>query len=536
MSTSPVFPDCVESSKPSCEPQLDTLAAKRASTFFWRFAILWLAIWTIMPALLMPSPGTYDVIEQYIIAREWVLGSIKHPPLPFWMLEVTHQLCGRSIVSSYLCGALISLLGLWAVWRLSRYYVSETYALLIVLASAAYRYFNMGNVNFTTSVPPVSLWCLSIFLLFRAVQYNRLRDWLWLGISLGAGMMSKYSVGILVLTMVLYLCWEPKARRFWRTPGPWLTTFCATVVFLPHLIWVIHHDFPSVKYAVGSLSGNPSHWNHVITPMRFLGAQLFLILPMIVPLIPLLGFLWQLKRRVRDSAAADFEDVCFRNRFLSFLIFVPIVLQLGIFAICGADHVRPAYGSPLWTLTVLWFVQFFQIIPGKIAIKRTAILAGVVLSVTVLAFWFDYQFRYCFTKVPCRAHFPAKALGTKFDQIWSAQFGALPCPYLSGDWQVAGHAALYMKGRPSVLCYYYGLESGKCPNGFWVFDEDLDRDGGIIVWKSGSGLSPDDVPEYLNRRFPRAEVSPETLTIPWLTRAEIDPLRIRYAIIPPRRP
>ncbi|MDD3586692.1 MAG: glycosyltransferase family 39 protein [Thermoguttaceae bacterium] len=502
---------------------------------FWRFAFLWLAVWTILPWLLMPSPGTLDVIEQFIIGREWVLGSIHHPPLPFWIQEIMYQICGRSMISCYFCGALTSFLGIWAVWRLSRYYVNETYALLIVLASAAYRYFNIGNVNFTTNAPPVSLWCLAIFLLFRAVKYNRLGDWLWLGIALGAGMMSKYSVGILVLTMVLYLCLEPKVRRLWCSPGPWLTSFCAVIIFLPHLCWMIHYDFPTIKYAAHSLSGNSSAWNHLITPLRFFGSQLFFILPMIVPLIPLLGFCWQLKRRRPLPDAVDFDDDLFRNRFLTFMFFLPIVIQLGIFAACGGGRMRPAYGSPLWTLTALWFVQFFQIIPGKIAIKRTAILAFVVLIVTVFAFWFDYQFRYCFTKDPCRSDFPAKALGTKLDEIWARRFGPAPCPYLSGDWKVVGHAALHMKGRPSVLCYYHGTEPGKHPDGFWVFDEDLDRDGGMIVWKSGTGQPPDDVPEYLKRRFPRAVVAPDTLSIPWLTKADIEPLNLRYAIIEPKK-
>ena len=513
------------------------LDSRQAARLFGRFAMLWCGIWTLVPAILLPSPGTYDVIEQFIIGREWVMGSIQHPPLPFWILEIFYQLCGQSIVAAYFCGAFISMLGLWVVWRLSRYYLSETLALLVVLATAAYRYFNMGNVNYTTSTPPVMIWCLSIFLLFRAVKFHRYRDWIGLGLALGAGMLCKYSVGILVLTMVLYLCLDREVRRFWKTPGPWITTFCALLVFLPHLVWVIQHDFPTVKYAADSLSGTGSWTNHFITPARFAGSQIFLILPMIIPLIPLLGFAWQLRwRKIEpDTPEAEANDDRFRRRFLSFMIFVPFIIQLLVFGLCGGGRMRPAYGSPLWTLTVLWFVSTFQVIPGKVAMKRTIILSAIVLLITVFCYIFTYQFRYSFTNEPCRAHFPAKAVGTALDRAWMNVY-PIPCPYLSGDWKIAGQASLYMKGRPSVLCYYHGLGPDKHPDGFWCSDEDVKREGGIIVWKAGDGVPPDDIPEYLARRFPTAQVRPDRLTVPWQTPAKnLPPLKLRFAIVPPSR-
>ena len=137
LSQNPSQTPCLSSENPK------DLTPRQASRLFWLFAVLWFLIWSVLPALLMPSPGTYDVIEQYIISGEWVLGSSHHPPLPFWVLETCYQLCGQSIISSYICGSFFSVLGLWAVWRLSRYYLTETLALLAVLASASYRYFSM---------------------------------------------------------------------------------------------------------------------------------------------------------------------------------------------------------------------------------------------------------------------------------------------------------------------------------------------------------------------------------------------------------
>ncbi len=523
---------------------MESLSQKQAAKCFWGFAALWFGIWVVLPCLMCTAPSNFDVIEQLILGREWVLGSAHHPPFAFWCIESVYQLCGHIVASSAVCGALTSFVGLWAIWRLSRYYVSETKALLIVFACAAYRYLNMGNVNFTTSIPPTVIWCLAIFFLFRAVEWNWLRDWLACGFVLGCGMICKYSLGLLVLTMVLYLFWERKCRRFWLTPGPWLTTAAAFLVFSPHLYWLIQNDFPPIQFAAGVLSSSSS-WNHLLTPLRFLGCQICLIFPVIIPLIPLCGCIWQLRRdrtNVLHSAAGaseDPEDSAFRRRFLTFMLWFPVLLQIGIFAYTGSEMVRSQYGSPLWTLFALWYVLFFRNFPGTLPIRRGFQLAAAVLLVTTVCYWADFQFRYAFTSRPGHAEFPTRVLGAQLEKIWSEKYGSTPCPMLTGQWKIAGHAALGMKDRPSVLCYYDGLEEGRRPLIIGTSDEDFAKSGGIVVWKledqmdAGLGVLPDEIPEFLTRRFPTAEVSPEVLEIPWCTAAKIPPLRVRYAIAPP---
>ncbi len=518
------------------------LNSGQAAKYFWSFAALWFGIWVALPCLMCAAPSNFDVIEQLILGREWVLGSAHHPPFAFWCIESVYQLCGHVVASSAVCGALASFVGLLAIWRFSRYYVSETKALLIVFASAAYRYLNMGNVNFTTSIPPTVIWCLAIFLLFRAVEFDRLRDWLWVGLVLGIGMICKYSLGLLVLTMVLYLFWERKCRRYWLTPGPWLTTAAAFLVFSPHFYWLIQNDFPPFRFAVDLLSES-SPWNHLLTPLRFMGCQCFLILPVLIPLIPLCGYIWQLKRdrtAVLQSAARpseDPEESAFRRRFLTFMFWFPILLQVGLFAYTGTENMRSQYGSPLWTLFALWYVLFFRNFSGSLPLRRSFQFAAAVLFITVTCYWADFQFRYQFTSRPGHAEFPTQELGSRLEDIWNERYAGIPCPMLTGHWKLAGHAALGMKNRPAVLCYYDGLEEWCRPLIVEISDEDFAKNGGIVVWlyeEKTPDSETDEVPEFLARRFPTAVVSPEILSIPWRTSAELPPLRVRYAIAPPQ--
>jgi hypothetical protein len=101
---------------------------------------------------------------------------------------------------------------------------------------------------------------------------------------------------------------------------------------------------------------------------------------------------------------------------------------------------------------------------------------------------------------------------------------------LSGDWKYAGNAAYAMKDRPSVHFYYNGIANLQTlPTGTWSTDEDVNQKGGIILWN----VLESTVPGWVHRRFPRAEVLPEILELPYKTRAKIPPLKIGMAVVPP---
>ena len=85
--------------------------------------------------------------------------------------------------------------------------------------------------------------------------------------------------------------------------------------------------------------------------------------------------------------------------------------------------------------------------------------------------------------------------------------------------------------RPFLLLWYIGDIEG-LSTGTWATDEDVNQKGGLILWYAHE--SPDQtVPNWVHLRFPRAELLPEILEIPYTGVANILPLRIGIAIIPP---
>ena len=65
---------------------------------FALFALLHLAVWTALPALLYPNLPL-DLIEALTYGREWQLGYDKLPPMPWWLVEATYG-CSAATCSS----------------------------------------------------------------------------------------------------------------------------------------------------------------------------------------------------------------------------------------------------------------------------------------------------------------------------------------------------------------------------------------------------------------------------------------------------
>src|SRR6188768_4505702 len=58
--------------------------------------VLHAVVWTALPALLYANLPL-DLIEALTYGREWQLGYDKLPPLPWWLVEITHRLFGPDL-------------------------------------------------------------------------------------------------------------------------------------------------------------------------------------------------------------------------------------------------------------------------------------------------------------------------------------------------------------------------------------------------------------------------------------------------------
>jgi hypothetical protein len=211
---------------------------------------------------------------------------------------------------------------------------------------------------------------------------------------------------------------------------------------------------------------------------------------------------------------------------------IPFLIICFVAAMFGT-HMRSAYGYPLWFFLGVYLILRFQHRDNVKVFRWT--LCWIFLAVLVLATVFIFQ--AVDPEKEARRYLPMRAIGAECDRIWSSRFN-LPCPYTTGQWVLAGTAAYAMKDRPSVHFYNDTINGDTIadmealPVGTWSTDKDINQLGGIILWEI-SQSSEQLVPDWVHRRFPRAEVLPEILKIPYKTSPSTPLLNIGVAIVPP---
>lgn len=78
--------------------------------------------------------------------------------------------------------------------------------------------------------------------------------------------MTKYYAAVLFLPMFLFLLMH--SRKTFSQAGLYLAVGVATLISLPHFIWLFYHDFVTIHYAFGRVNdGHLTVWSHFYIPI-----------------------------------------------------------------------------------------------------------------------------------------------------------------------------------------------------------------------------------------------------------------------------
>ena len=160
------------------------------------------------------------------------------------------------------------------------------FVLLLILTSAPLM--GIGTILMTVDPPLVLCWTLALVAGWRAVQPgSRVADWLWVGLAMGLGFLSKYTAALQILCWVFFfLLWAP-ARAHLKRPGPYLALGIVSLCTLPVVIWNSQHAWITARH-VSENAGLTSAWKPTL---RFFRDFTFTELGLLNPVF-LVGALW----------------------------------------------------------------------------------------------------------------------------------------------------------------------------------------------------------------------------------------------------
>jgi len=219
----------------------------------------------------------WHIDELYFLAssRHLDWGYVDYPPLTPLLARLDQALFPGSLVAlralPALAGAALIVLTALIARELGAGTRGQAWAALMALLSPL---FLGANLLFHTVTFDELLWAVALLLLVRVLRDGDPRLWLALGLVIGVGLETKFTIAALPLVMLLAILVTPR-RRLLLSPWPWAGAGLALLLFAPNLAWQATHDWISVQYTL-------SHRGHTDGPVAYWLQQLFLIGPLFV--------------------------------------------------------------------------------------------------------------------------------------------------------------------------------------------------------------------------------------------------------------
>jgi len=179
-------------------------------------------------------------------------------------------------------------------------------------------------------------WAGALYFLERAMRAESRRAWWGLGICMGLGMLSKYTIALLGPATLVFMMIDGRARAWFRRPEPYLAAAIALLIFSPVIYWNLQHDWASFAFQSSRRIAAPARF---ALPALIVGAVALLTPIGLSVALMVLGGRGTRRELVAPSSAGR------RARFIAIYTLVP----LSVFVVFSVSHtVKINWTGPLW--------------------------------------------------------------------------------------------------------------------------------------------------------------------------------------------
>ena len=180
-------------------------------------------------------------------ARHLAWGYVDQPPLIALATWMERLVLGDSLSAIRLLPALAGAAMVWMAGLMARELgggrKAQAFAALCVLLAPGL--LGIDHILSMNCLEPL-FWMGCALLLIRMIRTEDARLWLWFGVLAGVGLENKYSMAIFgfgLLAGLLLTAQRPLLASRWF----WIGGAVALLIFLPNLLWNLHHHFPFLE-------------------------------------------------------------------------------------------------------------------------------------------------------------------------------------------------------------------------------------------------------------------------------------------------
>ena len=356
--------------------------------------------------------------------------------------------------------------------------------------------YSVFGILLTIDSPFIFFWILSLYLFHRLMQRQLDEDrkvlfdyyWLLLGVSVGLGLLTKYTMAFFYISGFLFMSCSRGTRKLLRTSGPYMAVIVSLAVFSPVILWNAANGWVTLKHTAGQAHVAEGLKLSAKSFFEFTGSQFGVITPVLFILI--FTSLWEMRKTQKGA-------------FL-FWFSMPTIVFFILKSLQGkvqANWALPGYATGFIAFSAYYIKDILLAKKGR----KLLVISGLLLPFIITIF----------THSPAILHLPQgkdptttlvgwKELGAEATTIFRDMSHSAPVFIFSDRYQISSELAFYMDGHPATYCVNLGRRMNQYD--LWPGFENLTGYNAVFVRKEQNEL-----PEEVGAAFERCEKQPVTL-------------------------
>jgi dolichol-phosphate mannosyltransferase len=192
---------------------------------------------------LMPEEAYYWNYAQHLD-----IGYLDHPPMVGWLIAAGTAALGDTEFGvrfgALFCGVIASVF----IYRLTREMFDEVSGWVAVVLAQTLPFFFFAGILMTPDAPLTAAWAGVLYFLYRALIKEQARAWWGVGLCLGLGLLSKYTIALLGFATLVFMLIDARSRDWLKRFEPWAAVLLAAIIFSPVIAWNARNDFASFAF------------------------------------------------------------------------------------------------------------------------------------------------------------------------------------------------------------------------------------------------------------------------------------------------
>ena len=232
-------------------------------------------VWFSMRLELVPDEAYYWLWSQHLAASYRDKG-----PAIAWIIALGTRLFGDTVFGIRVFAVMLSTGSSWMLFMLARRLYDDRIALWCLLMATVTPLLAVGSILMTIDTLSVFFWALATIVWWDALHRGTALHWACLGLAIGAGFLAKFTNGVQMACIVLFLLWSKEHRPLLCSRNMVVMGAAFLVAITPLLWWNVQTGWIH-GMALHSRSGvNGAFQLHPAELFRFVGEQFAVTSPL----------------------------------------------------------------------------------------------------------------------------------------------------------------------------------------------------------------------------------------------------------------